>query len=139
MNCGRRVPGRGLRLNLGSMDINQLEVLVTVARERSFSRAAEILERTQPAVSQAIRRLEAEIGETLFDRSSKGRHSDLCGRGAPGLCTSDVESTPYGTERDQRNPRPSARKAFDLRKRTYGFLPHADDPRVSKAASAHKN
>lgn len=53
------------------MDINQLEVLVTVARERSFSRAAEILERTQPAVSQAIRRLEAEIGETLFDRSSK--------------------------------------------------------------------
>ncbi len=53
------------------MDINQLEVLVTVSRERSFSRAAELLERTQPAVSQAIRRLEAEIGETLFDRSSK--------------------------------------------------------------------
>ena len=53
------------------MDINQLEVLVTVARERSFSRAAEVLGRTQPAVSQAIRRLEAEIGEKLFDRSSK--------------------------------------------------------------------
>lgn len=53
------------------MDINQLEVLVTVAREKSFSRAAQILDRTQPAVSQAIRRLEAEIGETLFDRSSK--------------------------------------------------------------------
>ena len=53
------------------MDINQLEVLVTVAREKSFSRAAEVLGRTQPAVSQAIRRLELEIGETLFDRSSK--------------------------------------------------------------------
>ena len=53
------------------MDINQLEVLVTVARERSFSRAAEVLERTQPAISQAIRRLETEIGEKLFDRSSK--------------------------------------------------------------------
>ncbi len=53
------------------MDINQLEVLVTVAREKSFSRAAETLRRTQPAVSQAIRRLEAEVGETLFDRSSK--------------------------------------------------------------------
>ena len=53
------------------MDINQLEVLVTVAREKSFSRAAEVLERTQPAVSQAIRRLENEIGEKLFDRSSK--------------------------------------------------------------------
>lgn len=53
------------------MDINQLEVLVTVAQEKSFSRAAELLERTQPAVSQAIRRLEDELGETLFDRSSK--------------------------------------------------------------------
>lgn len=53
------------------MDINQLEVLVTVARERSFSRAAAVLDRTQPAISQAIRRLEVEIGEKLFDRSSK--------------------------------------------------------------------
>lgn len=53
------------------MDINQLEVLIAVAREKSFSRAAEVLGRTQPAVSQAIRRLELEIGEKLFDRSSK--------------------------------------------------------------------
>jgi DNA-binding transcriptional LysR family regulator len=53
------------------MDINQLEVLVAVAREKSFSRAAEILNRTQPAISQAVRRLENEIGEKLFDRSSK--------------------------------------------------------------------
>jgi DNA-binding transcriptional LysR family regulator len=53
------------------MDINQLEVLVAVANEKSFSRAAEVLERTQPAVSQAVRRLENEIGEKLFDRSSK--------------------------------------------------------------------
>ena len=53
------------------MDINQLEVMVAVARERSFSRAAEVLGRTQPAVSQSIRRLETELGEMLFDRSSK--------------------------------------------------------------------
>jgi len=53
------------------MDINQLEVLIAVAREKSFSRAADVLGRTQPAVSQAIRRLEQEIGEKLFDRSSK--------------------------------------------------------------------
>lgn len=53
------------------MDINQLEVLVAVAQEKSFSRAAERLHRTQPAISQAIRRLETEIGEPLFDRSSK--------------------------------------------------------------------
>jgi DNA-binding transcriptional LysR family regulator len=53
------------------MDVNQLEVLVAVANEKSFSRAAELLKRTQPAVSQAVRRLEEEIGERLFDRSSK--------------------------------------------------------------------
>jgi DNA-binding transcriptional LysR family regulator len=53
------------------MDINQLEVLATVAREKSFSRAAEVLHRTQPAISQAIRRLEQDVGERLFDRSSK--------------------------------------------------------------------
>ena len=43
------------------MDINQLEVFLAVAQEKSFSRAAEALHRTQPAVSQAIRRLEAEL------------------------------------------------------------------------------
>ena len=53
------------------MDINQLEVFVTTARERSFSRAADVLGRTQPAVSQAVRRLEEDLGEVLFDRSSK--------------------------------------------------------------------
>jgi len=53
------------------MDINQLEVLIAVANERGFSRAADKLYRTQPAVSQAIRRLEEEVGESLFDRSSR--------------------------------------------------------------------
>jgi DNA-binding transcriptional LysR family regulator len=53
------------------VDVNQLEVLIAVAKEQSFSRAAQALHRTQPAVSQAIRRLEAELGEPLFDRSSK--------------------------------------------------------------------
>jgi DNA-binding transcriptional LysR family regulator len=62
------------------MDINQLEVLVTVAQEQSFSRAAKKLHRTQPAVSQAIRRLELEIGEPLFDRSSKDGTLTAAGR-----------------------------------------------------------
>jgi DNA-binding transcriptional LysR family regulator len=48
-----------------------LRVFLMVAAERSFSRAAAKLHRTQPAVSQAIRRLEDEMGERLFDRSSK--------------------------------------------------------------------
>jgi DNA-binding transcriptional LysR family regulator len=42
-----------------------------VAEERSFSRAAAKIHRTQPAVSQAVRRLEADLGEELFDRSAK--------------------------------------------------------------------
>ena len=53
------------------MELAELQVFLTVAAERSFSRAAEKLHRTQPAVSQAIRRLEDELGERLFDRSSK--------------------------------------------------------------------
>ena len=54
------------------MDLHELQVFQAVAAERSFSRAAARLHRTQPAVSQAIRRLEQELGERLFDRSSKG-------------------------------------------------------------------
>jgi DNA-binding transcriptional LysR family regulator len=50
------------------MDLWGLKVFLTVAAERSFSRAAAKLYRTQPAVSQAIRRLERELGERLFDR-----------------------------------------------------------------------
>jgi len=42
-----------------------------VAREHRFSRAAEKLFRTQSAVSQTIRKLEVELGEALFDRSSR--------------------------------------------------------------------
>ena len=53
------------------MDLFQLETFLTVAREGSFSRAAKKLYRTQPAVSQTVRKLEDEIGEPLFDRSSR--------------------------------------------------------------------
>jgi DNA-binding transcriptional LysR family regulator len=53
------------------VDLAELRVFLTVAAERSFSRAARRLHRTQPAVSQAVRRLETELGERLFDRSYK--------------------------------------------------------------------
>ena len=53
------------------MTFEDLRVFVTVASERSFSRAARKLRRTQPAVSQAIRRLEEAAGERLIDRSSR--------------------------------------------------------------------
>lgn len=53
------------------MTVEDLRVFATVAAERSFSRAARKLRRTQPAVSQAIRRLEEGSGERLIDRSSR--------------------------------------------------------------------
>ena len=53
------------------MELNQLETFLAVAEERSFSRAALRLHRTQPAVSQVIRKLEAAIGEVLFDRAAR--------------------------------------------------------------------
>jgi DNA-binding transcriptional LysR family regulator len=53
------------------LELSQLEVFLTVAREHRFSRAAEKLFRTQSAVSQTIRKLEVELGEALFDRSSR--------------------------------------------------------------------
>jgi DNA-binding transcriptional LysR family regulator len=62
------------------MDIAELQVFLAVARERSFSKAAARLHRTQPAVSQAIRRLEDGLGERLFDRSSKDGRLTEAGR-----------------------------------------------------------
>lgn len=53
------------------MDLFELEAFLTVVREGSFSAAARALYRTQPAVSQIIKRLETEIGQPLFDRSSR--------------------------------------------------------------------
>ena len=53
------------------MELSQLEVFLAVARERRFSRAADKLFRTQSAVSQTVRKLEEELGEALFDRSSR--------------------------------------------------------------------
>ena len=53
------------------MDIHQLETFLAVADEKGFSRAALRLHRTQPAVSQVIRKLEADLGEVLFERSAR--------------------------------------------------------------------
>jgi len=52
------------------VDLFQLETFLAVAEERSFSRAAARLHRTQPAVSQVIAKLEAEVGEVLLERAA---------------------------------------------------------------------
>src|SRR3954447_15827404 len=53
------------------MQLQDLNAFVAVAQDRSFSKAAKKLHRTQPALSQAIRRLEDELGDKLFDRTSR--------------------------------------------------------------------
>jgi DNA-binding transcriptional LysR family regulator len=53
------------------MELNTLRVFITIANERSFSRAAAKLGRTQPAVSLALQRLENELGEQLLDRFAR--------------------------------------------------------------------
>jgi DNA-binding transcriptional LysR family regulator len=53
------------------MQLPDLAAFLAVASDRSFSAAARRLHRTQPAISQAVRRIEDELGERLFDRSSR--------------------------------------------------------------------
>ncbi len=53
------------------MEIHQLRYFVAVADEGNFSRAAAKVRVAQPSLSQQIRKLEAEIGQPLFDRLSR--------------------------------------------------------------------
>jgi DNA-binding transcriptional LysR family regulator len=53
------------------MELTQLEFFIKVVEEGSFSKAAERVFRTQPALSIAIKRLQEEIGAPLFERSQK--------------------------------------------------------------------
>jgi DNA-binding transcriptional LysR family regulator len=62
------------------VEIGQIEAFVAVVEEKSFSRAAARLLRTQPAVSQAVRRLEEWAGESLLDRSTKSGVLTASGR-----------------------------------------------------------
>lgn len=55
-------------------NINALLAFVTVAHEGSVSRAAQVLNLTQPAVSHQIKRLSEETGITLFRRTANGLH-----------------------------------------------------------------
>lgn len=54
--------------------LTQLRTFIAVARERSFTRAAERLSSSQPSVSAAIKHLEAELKLRLFDRTTKELH-----------------------------------------------------------------
>src|SRR5579871_4813965 len=53
------------------MELYPMKVFLSVASVSFFSRAAEKLLRTQPAISLAIQKLESDLQEKLIDRSGK--------------------------------------------------------------------
>ena len=62
------------------MNDPQLRYAHAVWKERSFSRAAAKLNVTQPALSDQVRRLEEELGFTLFYRNARGVEPSIAGR-----------------------------------------------------------
>ncbi len=63
-----------------SLNLHLLRLFATVARLGSFSRAAEALHISQPAVSRGVREFEAQTGSRLLDRSPRGVAPTEAGR-----------------------------------------------------------
>lgn len=66
------------------MDLRQLRYFTVLADTLNFHRAAERLHITQPPLTVAIRKLEAELGAPLFDRGARGVRLTTAGRAALG-------------------------------------------------------
>jgi len=62
------------------VDINNLKAFIEVADKKSFSRSADTLKLTQPAVSKRIAALETELAARLFDRVGRSVHLTEAGR-----------------------------------------------------------
>lgn len=62
------------------LTFRQLQVFESVARQRSFTRAAQELHLSQPAVSMQIRQLESAVGLPLFEQLGKKIHLTEAGR-----------------------------------------------------------
>ncbi|QNB48052.1 LysR family transcriptional regulator [Thermanaerosceptrum fracticalcis] len=67
-NC---VAYNGAKVGEVMIGMKHLQAFVTVVREKSFSRAAEVLYQTQPALSKQVKALENYLGAVLLDRSEK--------------------------------------------------------------------
>ncbi|KPI20495.1 transcriptional regulator, LysR family [Actinobacteria bacterium OK074] len=112
------------------MELRTLRYFVAVAEELHFGRAAARLHMSQPPLSRAIRRLEAEAGAVLFERSSAG--VVLTAVGAVLL----DEARALLEQADRLRLRVAA--AAGTATLTVGLLGDSADPRVSRLAAAHR-
>lgn len=92
-----------------NVTVRQLEVFACAARALSFTEAAQTLGISQPALSESIRRMEAELGLRLFDRTTRRLNLTKDGEALAGLAEEVVRDVRAGlqdiAERGQRRPR----------------------------------
>ena len=118
------------------MELRQLEYFVAVARHRHFGRAAAAVYVTQPALSQQVRRLEAELGVALLRRTSRG--VELTPAGADLLVRADAILSEAGRARAAMDEHAgvvrgavriaATTEAVDLPQRLAAF--HRDHPQI---------
>jgi len=58
-------------MNYSDLNLRQLQTFITVARLNSFTRAAQLLHLSQPALTKQVRQLEETLGVRLFDRNTR--------------------------------------------------------------------
>ncbi len=117
------------------MELFQLEAFLAVVREGSFSAAAKALFRTQPAISQTIKKLEDEIGRPLFDRSSRRGVLTDAGRVLADHAERLVNLAPAHDGRPRRCASAADRPPDDGGQRADVSVPVTDSARVSAALS----
>ena len=107
------------------MELYSLQVFRAVVTERSFSRAAEKLLRTQPAVSLSLQRLEAELGEKLIDRIGARPGPDRRRAHGARVRAPLREPAPGAGQRAGRAARQGRRPPDDRRQRIVDAVPAA--------------
>ncbi len=111
------------------LSLRHIRLFLEVARLQSVSRAADQLNVTQPAVSRALRDLEAQLGTPLFDRVGRGIRLNEAGRIFQAHAAASVAELARGQTRLTRGPDPALRLSI-------GVLPTAAADLVPRAALA---